>query len=64
MITGLIFPTSGEMALFSDTPNQEFEEARKRIGCIIEGPAFFPKMTAQQNLEYYRIQRVFQTKQL
>lgn len=57
MITGLIFPTSGEMALFSDTPNEGFEEARKRIGCIIEGPAFFPKMTAQQNLEYYRIQR-------
>lgn len=57
MITGLVFPTSGDLALFSDTPNENLEDARKRIGCIIEGPAFFPKMTAKENLEYYRIQR-------
>lgn len=57
MITGLIFPTSGEINLFSKTSNSTLEKSHKKIGCIIEGPAFYPNLTAQQNLEYYRIQR-------
>jgi len=56
-VTGLIRPSQGEIALFGETDTQELRSARKRIGCIIEGPVFYPKMTAQQNLEYYRIQR-------
>lgn len=56
-VTGLITPTEGETALFGHTGGRALEAARKRIGCIVEGPVFYPKLTAEQNLEYYRIQR-------
>ena len=32
-------------------------KVRKRIGTIIENPSFYPKMTIEENLEYYRLQR-------
>lgn len=57
LVTSLITPTSGDIALFSQSDTAGLAAGRKRIGCIIEGPAFYPKMTAEQNLEYYRIQR-------
>lgn len=57
MVTGLIGSTSGEIMLFSDTFEQNLEKKRKRIGSIVETPAFYPQLTAQQNLEYYCIQR-------
>lgn len=57
MITALISPTSGEIALFGETGKSGLRAARKRIGCMVEAPAFFPNLTAHENLEYYRIQR-------
>ena len=57
MITSLIGPTSGDIALFSQSDTDGLAAARKRIGCMVEAPAFYPKLTARQNLEYYRIQR-------
>lgn len=57
MVTALIHPTAGEIELFGQSGAKELQKAHKRIGCIVESSAFFPKMTAQQNLEYYRIQR-------
>lgn len=57
LITSLISPTSGEISLFGKSDEASLRQARKRIGCIVEGPAFYPKLTARQNLEYYRIQR-------
>lgn len=32
-------------------------EQRKKIGALIEYPAFYPELTGRQNLEYYRIQK-------
>ena len=57
MATGLAFPTSGELSLWGKTGEKELQEQRKRIGCIIEGPALYPGMTAYQNLEVQRLQR-------
>ena len=57
LVTSLIRPTSGEIALFGSADPEGLAAARKRIGSIVEGPAFYPKMSATQNLEYYRIQR-------
>ena len=56
-VTSLISLSQGEVALFGETGKKALASARKRIGCIIEGPVFYPKLTAEQNLEYYRIQR-------
>lgn len=57
MVTSLIETTSGEISLFGQSDQAGIAAARKRMGCIIENPTFFQKLTARQNLEYYRIQR-------
>lgn len=57
ILAGHIFPTSGEFTLFEANNPMDYNKVRQRCGCIIENPGFFPKMTAKQNLEYYRIQR-------
>lgn len=33
------------------------DRQRRRIGTLIENPGFYPQMTVEQNLEYYRIQK-------
>lgn len=57
MITGQMYPSSGEISLFGKTSEKNLLEERKKMGAIIEEPGFFPNFTARQNLEYYRIQR-------
>ncbi|AVQ38175.1 bacitracin ABC transporter ATP-binding protein [Clostridium botulinum] len=57
MITGLVYPTSGEMKLFSKEEGDELGNVRKRIGALIERPAFYPYMTAYENLEAFRIEK-------
>ncbi|HDK7167843.1 TPA: ABC transporter ATP-binding protein [Clostridium botulinum] len=57
MITGLVYPTSGEMKLFSKEEGDELGNIRKRIGALIERPAFYPYMTAYENLEAFRIEK-------
>ena len=57
ILTGQIFPTEGSFCLMGAEDERKMQEVRKRIGAIIENPGFFPKLTAKQNLEYYRIQR-------
>lgn len=56
MLAGQILPTSGQMQLFGKG-GSELNKSRKRMGFMIESPAFFPNFTAIQNLEYFRIQR-------
>jgi len=57
MITGQCSPTSGELSILSKTEESEKNKARKRTGSIIETPSFYPKLTVEKNMEYYRIQR-------
>ena len=57
VITGLSIPEEGKITLFGKSSQAGLNEARKRIGCVIESPAFYPNLSAYQNLEYYRIQR-------
>lgn len=57
MFTGQAFATQGDIILFGQNTPEELNKGRKRIGAIIEAPSFYSYMTAEQNLEYYRIQR-------
>lgn len=57
LLTGHIFPTSGEIHLFGRHQEQELRHCRRQIGAIIEQPGFFPSMTVEQMLEYCRIQK-------
>ncbi|QCR31143.1 ATP-binding cassette domain-containing protein [Lysinibacillus sp. SGAir0095] len=55
LVAGLAFPTAGTFELFGESHERELNEARKRIGTIIEGPALYPNMTAAENLEAHRL---------
>ena len=57
MLTGELVPTEGSFKMLGATEESEINKVRCRTGSIIEGPAFYPGLTAKQNLEYYRIQR-------
>ncbi|NLJ31031.1 MAG: ABC transporter ATP-binding protein [Clostridiales bacterium] len=57
LITGLTFPTEGSMSLFGKSGEKELQKQRARIGCMVETPALYKNMTAEQNLEAQRIQR-------
>ena len=54
LIASLAFPTSGEIELFGETTEAGLQEARNRMGAVIEMPALYPNLTAIQNLEYYQ----------
>lgn len=57
LITGLANKTSGELQLFGESSEAELNNKRTMIGSLIETPAFYPNMTAKENLEYSRIVR-------
>ena len=47
MIVGLAAPTSGEITLFE---SKSLNQGRRKIGTVIEAPAFVPNLTASQNI--------------
>ena len=56
LLAGQLLPTAGDIQLFGRSGN-ELKRAKKRMGFMIEAPAFFPDFTAYENLNYFRIQR-------
>lgn len=58
IITTLASPTSGTFELFNTcSENDELFDNKKRVGSLIEYPAFYPNLSAYDNLKYYNIQR-------
>ena len=47
MIVGLSQPTAGNLTLFED---KSLSKGRRKIGTVIEAPAFMPNLTARQNM--------------
>ena len=56
IVTGLTEKSGGSFELFSKK-GENLGNERRRIGCLIENPAFFGGLTAHQNLNYYAIQK-------
>ena len=56
IIAGQTLADQGSMTLFGKRGKVECQKVRKRMGTLIEEPGFYPHMTAQQNLEYFRRQ--------
>lgn len=56
IVTGLTEKSEGEFEIFSKK-GTDAENEKRRIGCLIENPAFFGGMTAYQNLKYYALQK-------
>ena len=58
IITTLASPTSGTFEFFNTcSENDELFDNKKRVGSLIEYPAFYPNLSAYDNLKYYTIQR-------
>jgi ABC-2 type transport system ATP-binding protein len=57
MITGLAAPTNGSIELFGKHTENALDNARKRIGALVERPALYTNMTAYENLEACRLQK-------
>jgi len=57
LITSLVQPDSGQISLFGATTPVALTAGRARTGSVIEAPALFHNLTAEQNLEYYRLQQ-------
>lgn len=56
IVAGLTEQTEGEYSIFGKT-GASAEKEKRRIGCLIENPAFFGGLTAYQNLKYYAYQK-------
>ena len=56
LVTGLSEQTEGEYSIFGKTGTAK-KKKKRRIGCLIENPAFFGNLTAYQNLRYYCYQK-------
>ncbi len=54
LIVGLARPTEGDIKLFGES---DVAAGRKKIGVVIENPAYYPFMSAKQNLEVQRIMK-------
>lgn len=63
IVTGLTPDYSGSLSLFGSLDETGTRDNRHFVGTIIESPAFFPDLTAKQNLEFYRIQRNIKEKE-
>jgi len=57
IIAGQVIPNGGEICLFGEHLPKNLEQQRKRTGAIIESPGFYPQLSVENNLEYYRIQK-------
>jgi len=57
LITSLAQADSGEIALFGTSTPVALTAGRARTGSVIEAPVLFHNLTAEQNLEYYRLQQ-------
>jgi len=64
ILVGQIFSTDGEFALFGTHGKKELENQRKRLGALIENPGFYPQLTIEQNMEFYRLQKGVPGKQI
>lgn len=57
ILAGQSFATQGEIQLLGQSEEKGLEAVRRKTGCIIEQPGFFPNMTVEQTLHYYGIQK-------
>ncbi|HGH8839151.1 TPA: ABC transporter ATP-binding protein [Streptococcus pyogenes] len=57
MVTGLAFPSSGEISIFGNTEQKDLQHERRKIGALVEGPTLYPFMTSKENLRSQQIQK-------
>ncbi len=53
MLVGLIRPTAGSVRICGYDIQQNFEDAMRCVGCIVENPDLYRFMTGRENLEHF-----------
>lgn len=53
MLVGLIKPTSGSIKICGFTIEDQFTEALKNLGCIVENPELYPYLSGYDNLIHF-----------
>ena len=53
-LLGLIHPDAGRVRLFGNEIQGSFDDAVRRIGAIMETPAFYPYLSGRDNLRYFQ----------
>ncbi|MBI2918463.1 MAG: ABC transporter ATP-binding protein [Chloroflexi bacterium] len=54
MLLGLVRPTSGTMSLLGQDTDGGHDQALRRVGAIVEAPAFYPYLSGRANLLYFQ----------
>lgn len=57
LLSGLAFPTEGEIELFGHRGERALQTERKRMGCMIEHPGYVHYLSAKDNMRYHRMLR-------
>ena len=57
ILCGLTRPTRGRVVLFGAADAAGQEKMRRRMGCLVDGPALYTDLTAWQNLKVQCLQR-------
>ncbi|MBY3618284.1 ABC transporter ATP-binding protein [Acinetobacter sp. CUI P1] len=53
IISGLVYPTKGTIQLMGKSSEKDIARVRKKMGVLIELPALYPHMNAEENLSFY-----------
>lgn len=53
VIGGLVHPSDGEISLFGKSEKKDLNYARRQVGFLIEIPALYPHLNAEENLTFY-----------
>ncbi len=53
MLLGLVYPTSGDMEVLGEPMPRRRKRALPQVGALVEGPAFYPHLSARRNLALF-----------
>ncbi len=53
MMTGLMYPTSGEIIIDGHSMKNHFEDAIRHVGVIVENPEMYKYMSGYKNLQHF-----------
>ncbi|MAE94306.1 MAG: ABC transporter ATP-binding protein [Deltaproteobacteria bacterium] len=53
MLLGLITPSQGSVRIFGRDIRKDFKRAVSQVGAMVEGPAFYPFLSARKNLRLF-----------
>lgn len=57
LLAGQSFADSGNLCIFHESEDKGLTRVRRKLGCMVEQPGYFPNMSVEQVVTYYGIQK-------